>query len=114
MFEKKKGLSDLEKQAKMKALKEAHKSMSDLMAGDLKGMKKVTVASNSKEGLQEGLDKAEEVLGEQDDDDMEMSEKEELKQDDLEDNQEESEPMDEDELNAEIEKLLKLKEKLQK
>lgn len=42
------------------------KQMSDMLAGDLsegiKGSKKVTVASDSEEGLKEGLEKAEDLL----------------------------------------------------
>lgn len=44
-------------------------SQMDGMSGDkVKGLKKVTVASNTKEGVEKGLDKAKQLLGEQKDD----------------------------------------------
>lgn len=125
MFEKKKGMSPLEKKAKLAVLGEAHKSASDMMKGGLANLKKVTIASDSKEGLKEGLDKAEDLLGEQSDEECEvcdgvgcphcgMGEKESKKLSGYEDQQEESEPMDEDELDEKIKELLAMKEKLQK
>ena len=52
--------------AKREMLKELKKAMMDDddvgMAEKLEGMKKVTVASDTKEGLEEGLDKAQEIL----------------------------------------------------
>jgi hypothetical protein len=51
------------KQSKMKVLKDLHDEMSKLMAGDLGGLKKVTVAAPDKQGLQEGLSKAQELMG---------------------------------------------------
>lgn len=51
------------KMAAIKSLKElAMGSMKDMLDGHMKGMKKVTVASPTDEGLKEGLDKAEDVL----------------------------------------------------
>ena len=58
-----KKMSDAEKKAKMTALKEAHGMASDMLKGNLEGVKKVTVASDSKGGLKEGLKKAEEMIG---------------------------------------------------
>ncbi len=56
------------------------KELSDLLGSDLaegvKGLKKVTVASDSEEGLEEGLEKAREVLGSEDEESMEDSESE--------------------------------------
>jgi hypothetical protein len=63
---KKKGKDDeldpMYKDAKMGVLKDIHKMASDSMADDVKGMKKVTVASPDEEGLEKGLDKAKELL----------------------------------------------------
>lgn len=61
--EKKEGnLSDLAKHAKMSALKGVHDWAAEDMKGKLDGMKKVSVMSNSEEGLGHGLDKAKEIL----------------------------------------------------
>jgi len=62
MKEQKEPMPENRKEAKMSVLNELKKLMDDKLAGDLKGLKKVTVASDSKEGLKEGLEKAEEVL----------------------------------------------------
>jgi len=56
-------LSDTEKEAKMSVIKDLQDRMSDMMHDKLGGLKKVTVASNSPEGLEHGLDKANEMLG---------------------------------------------------
>jgi hypothetical protein len=114
MFSKKDGMTPAEKKAKLAALGEANKMASGMMKDGLSGLKKVTVASDSKEGLKKGLDKAEDLLGEKDEEDSIMGEKDEAEMSEYEDMQDESEPMDEDEINAKIEELMKLKEKLQK
>lgn len=63
--------------AKMKMLQELKKMATDMMSGDLKGkmdgLKKVTVAAEDEHGLQKGLDKAKEILG-QEKDPMDMTE----------------------------------------
>lgn len=51
------------KQSKMQVLKDLHDEMSKMMAGDLHGLKKVTVAAPDQEGLQEGLAKAQDLMG---------------------------------------------------
>ena len=52
-------------EARMGVLKEIRKMAMDDMGMPLKGgLKKVTVASPTEEGLEEGLDKAEEIVGE--------------------------------------------------
>src|SRR6478609_6978066 len=107
--DKMKAMSDSEKKAKMKALSEAHKMASDMMKGGLDGMKKVTVAADSKEGLKEGLEKAEDLLGQHDDEDSVMGLHEDDEASELESAQDEAEPLDEHELDAEIERLMKLK-----
>lgn len=127
MFDMKKKMSPAAQKAKLVALKEANKMASDMMKEDLSGLKKVTVASSSKSGLKEGLEKAEEMIegeekdcsecpgcphctGEDESEDMEMASESE----DEEDEQEATEPMDIDELEAKIQELMKMKSKLQK
>ncbi len=87
MGEKEEG-SDMKKDAKLSVLKELRKMASDMMGDDLKGgmMKKVTVASPTKEGLQHGLEKAEDMMDHNSDADMEEE-------------SEEGEPMDEEDLS---------------
>lgn len=86
MLEKKskgeKPLSDMEKEAKMSVIDEMRKMADDQMGGKLDGLKKVTVAANSKPGLAEGLDKAKQILGhgEEGSDDEEASESPEMEQ----------------------------------
>lgn len=55
---KKKNMSEHEKMAKMGVLKDLMAQADDSMFGKIKGLKKVTVASNTPEGLEHGLDKA--------------------------------------------------------
>jgi hypothetical protein len=114
MFGKDKKMSPIEKKAKLAALKDAHGLASEMMKDGLGGLKKVTVASDSKEGLKKGLDKAEDMLGEQESEDEEMGAKEASESEEFEDAQDESEPMSEEEIDAKIEELLKLKEQLSK
>ncbi len=52
----------LEQKAKLGVMHELQKMASDAMGGKLKGLKKVTVAADSEEGLEHGLDKAHDVL----------------------------------------------------
>lgn len=58
-----KGLSDVEKDAKSSVLEHLKQMASDSMGDKLKGLKKVTVASDSPHGLAEGLNKAKEMIG---------------------------------------------------
>lgn len=58
-----KPMSSPEKTAKMRAIHEMRKMASDEMALPLKNLKKVTVASDSPEGVKEGLDKAQDMMG---------------------------------------------------
>lgn len=51
---------------KMAALKGLHKMASDMMGADMKGMKKVSVMAKDKKGLKKGLEKAEDMLGDDD------------------------------------------------
>jgi hypothetical protein len=138
MIDMKKKMSPNSKKAKLTVLNELKKLSSDAMKEDLAGMKKVTVASNSPEGLKKGLEKAEKMIeGKEEkdcstcpgcpecqkDDDSEGEERskdskighDELKMmAGMEDEQEDSEPMDIDELEQKIQELMKMKEKLQK
>lgn len=80
--------------AKAAMAKELSDSLgSDIMDG-VKGMKKVTVASDSEEGLKEGLEKAEDVL-------ESKMEKEEDSEDEMQNSEDESE--DESEMEDEEE-----------
>lgn len=54
-----------EQEAMMGVLKDIHKMASDDMGHDIHGLKKVSVASNSKEGLSAGLDKAKNMLSQE-------------------------------------------------
>lgn len=59
-----KGLSDSDVAAKKAALDDLLDMAKGAMGGKLAGLKKVTVASDSQEGLQKGLDLAKKKLGE--------------------------------------------------
>ncbi len=62
IFANAKKLKPEEAKAKAESLKEMMASLKEVMGKDLQGLKKVTVASDSDEGLEEGLEKAKEVL----------------------------------------------------
>lgn len=113
MFGKKAGMSDSQKKAKLAALKDAHGMASDMMKDGLSGAKKVSVIAKDDKGLKKGLDMAEKIVGEQDDEDEVESDMMDEAQEGYEDQQEESSPLDEDEIDAEIQKLMELKSKLQ-
>jgi hypothetical protein len=55
-------MDPMHKEAKMQVIKHLHDFLADQMKDKLHGLKKVTVASDSKEGLASGLDKAQEML----------------------------------------------------
>ena len=63
--------------AKSSVLEDLMSDMFDQDGDKVKGLKKVTVASNSPKGLEKGLDKAKEMLGEGDMSDEDMPEGEE-------------------------------------
>lgn len=67
LIEKKKkeghGLSDVQRKAKMSVVDDMKNMANDEMNGRLSGLKKVSVASDSKSGLEKGLDKAKELVG---------------------------------------------------
>ncbi len=101
------------KSAKMGVLKDLHGEMSKLIGDDLKGMKKVTVASPDTEGLKMGLEKAEELVegklgdDEESEDMAEMGESEEA-----EESEESEEEMSPKEIEEKIAELQALKAKL--
>jgi len=138
-------MGDTEREAKMSVLKHVGDMASDMMKGRLDGMKKVTVASDSADGLKEGLAKAkdmmaareegmeEEASGDEEGMDHEAKESPEyeaaehgkmMTKDGLEiepikakpleyEPIEEDEDLDESMLDAKLQRLMKLKERLQ-
>ena len=58
-----KKLNEIEKKAGSKVLDELRKHAQSMMSGKMKGLKKVTVASDSPEGLKKGLNIAEDIVG---------------------------------------------------
>jgi len=86
------------------------KELSDLLGSDLaegvKGIKKVTVASDSEEGLEKGLEKAQEVLDAKD----EMGDESEEMEDESEEMEDESE--DESEMSDVQDEIAKLEEQI--
>ncbi len=140
MMEKKKKssreMSDPEREAKMNVVKDMRQMASSAMADGLKGLKKVSVAADSKEGLQEGLDKAKQILSSKEHDgmveDAESCEPTEEKDEDMmpneehpdsEENEEDESSEDEDmspeeasmsheDIDAKIKKLMELKNKM--
>lgn len=110
-------MSDTEKDAKMSVLKDLQKMAAEAMSGRLHGLKKVTVAGDSPEAIEEGLDHAKSML---EGDEMEHEEHEAKESpehemmEDLHDGdmgEEESEDESEDDLDAKIQKLMELKKK---
>jgi ubiquinone biosynthesis protein UbiJ len=99
--------------AKMQAKAAMAKELSDVLGGDIAdGIKKVTVASSSKEGMKEGLEKAQELveakdMGEESEEESEESEMMESEEE-SEDEGEESE----DDLSSKIAELEQQLEKL--
>lgn len=69
-----KTLSDSEKKSKLQALGGMRDMASQMMGDKLKSLKKVTVASDSKPGLKEGLHKAEDLISQSPDDEHEPKE----------------------------------------
>lgn len=110
MMEKKKGskMDDLEKDSKMKAVCAMKEMAEQAMSEKLGGLKKVTVASDSEEGLKEGLEKAEDVV----EDKLALSEEPDMEDDDDLEEEDEDLALSADDLDAKIQKLLALKEKM--
>jgi hypothetical protein len=110
-FGKKKGMSPVEKKAKLAALKGTHDWASDALKEKLGGIKKVSVAADSKEGLKKGLEKAEELVSGKNPivEDAEEEADAEGIADPSEDDMEEC---SEEELDEKIQELMALKEKM--
>jgi hypothetical protein len=115
LLEKKKSkgmLSDEESSAKMSVLKNLRGKSNESLAEKLKGAKKVSVMSDSEEGLKAGLDKAKEIVesepSELDSPDQEM---EKMTGDD-EDSEDPYCEMSEDQLDEHLAKLMAKKEEL--
>ena len=118
-----KKLSPMEKKGKEDTLQSLIDDMMDMDGDKVKGLKKVTVASNSPKGLSKGLEKAKELIGEAptgglEDEEMPEASEEESMEEEMPEGEEESSEMESEEseespeeLEAEIEKL---KEKLAK
>lgn len=109
--------------AKSEKVKELMDMVKGMMGDDIDGMKKVTVASNSPEGITEGLDKAKEMMSGKNKilKDLEESPKEEAletpKEEATEDESKEIHSGDEDSKIAELEKqleILKAKKEIKK
>lgn len=78
---KKSSIDPVEKEAKLAAIKGMRKMAGDMMADDMKSMKKVTVAAPDQEGLEAGLEKAKEVVESQEDEEMpEMEESNDMEE----------------------------------
>lgn len=122
LLEKKKksgmGMSDAEKDAKMSVIKDMQDMAKNAMGDKLSGLKKVTVTSDSPEGLQKGLEKAKEILP-KDDESSDEEESSHDAMDELENSGEEKMESSEDELHeiaqeldhldeADLDKLAKL------
>ena len=75
LFAKKKKIGNNEKEAKMGVMKEISDMAGAAMGDKLKGLKKVSVMSDSKEGLEKGLDKAKDMV-EPSDSDQELEDME--------------------------------------
>lgn len=113
-------LPDHEKEAKMSVLHELRKHMDDMMADKVGSLKKVSVMSDSKPGLEHGLDKARELIaaGDEQPDHGEPESENELlpgegteDEGSLQDELSDEQSMSPEEIDAEIARLTSLKEK---
>lgn len=100
-------MDPMAKEAKLGVLKHLSDMASEAMTGKLGGLKKVTVASDSKDGLKKGLDKAEELV-EGEEPSMEMDESEEEMSAEPASGYEDLTP---EEIEAKIQELMALKKK---
>jgi hypothetical protein len=116
-----KGMSDVHREAKMSVVKQLRDDASESLLDKIKGLKKVSVMADSEEGLKEGLEKAEEIVGE-------MPEAKEVAEEESEDEEvpqiamdeadmshesKELEMMDDDQLEEMMAKIMELKKKRQ-
>jgi hypothetical protein len=123
MMKSGKKMSPMEAKAKLASLKELMSEMDDMMMEDMKGKKgmaKVSVMSDSPEGLKKGLETAEGVLEEEESEEgmalprFGSQEKEDMMEDeDMEDMSDESDDMSEDDLDRKIAELMAKKKSKQ-
>ncbi len=135
MKDKKGEMPEHEKDAKMSVLEHVRQMAQDMMKDKLDGgMKKVSVASSSKEGLKEGLDKAREMMGNNESEDgmmhgdehgdleseesgespmHEASESAEEEMSEHEEGHEDEEDMSEEELDKKLAELMAKKKKME-
>lgn len=73
-LKKSKELPEVEKEGKMAAIQSMGDLAKEAMGKKLGGLKKVTVASNSEEGLEKGLEKAKDIVEGSEDMEHEMEE----------------------------------------
>jgi hypothetical protein len=110
MLQKKQKEQGPQDEKKMKAKASRAKELSDTLgqdiAEDMKGMSKVTVASDSEEGLKKGLEKAEDVIEEKMDSEDESEDMEEKEEPEMEESS--------DDLKSQIEELKRQLEDLKK
>jgi hypothetical protein len=102
-------MGETEKEAKMNVVKEMRDMAAGEMGKKLNGLKKVTVASDSKEGLFKGLDKAEDLL-KMSKDEEEMPEEESSEEESSEDEMAEYADCSVEELDSKIKELEALKQ----
>lgn len=107
-----KKLDPTEKEAKEHVLKTLMDDMSGMMSDKLKGLKKVTVAADSKEDLEKGLEKAKEIIEGEDEESSELSPEMAAMAPDEDLESEDSEEESEDELERKIQELMEKKEAL--
>jgi len=120
MLEKKKKMgremSDVEQEAKMNVIKDLRDEASSKMGEKLGNLKKVAVMSDSKEGLEKGLDKAKEMMANMPEGHMEEEsdahEGKETPEEEALEGHEDMENMSEEELDAKLQELMALKEKM--
>ncbi len=97
-------MDPMAKEAKLGVLKHLSDMAAEAMGSKLGGLKKVTVASDSEEGLKKGLDKAEDIV----EGSPELEESEEESESEPEMGYEELSP---EEIDAKIQELMELKKK---
>lgn len=72
-----KKLSPMEQKASSKVLSDLRGTAQDMMKGKMNSLKKVTVASDSKEGLKKGLELAKKIAGKSEESDSQFDDSEE-------------------------------------
>jgi hypothetical protein len=111
-------LSPVEKEAKMSVVDSLKKMAQDHMGDAMKkGMKKVSVLSDSEEGLEHGLDKAKDIVkklpkAEDEESEPEAYAGEESPEEEAMEEDSELDHMSEDDINKKLMKLMALKEKM--